>query len=89
MTTTETDLNNQKPTINIPIEDLNKIKSILKNKELLTKELASIKLTELQLKDREAKALAFNNEISKLESELSKKYGNGSIQVDEGTFTPH
>lgn len=89
MTTTETDLNNQKPTINIPIEDLNKIKLILKNKELLTKELASIKLTELQLKDREAKALAFNNEISKLESELSKKYGNGSIQVDEGTFTPH
>lgn len=76
-------------TIKIPEEDLNQINQLFKKKETLNRELASIKLAEIQLEERENSAIAFLKQLNQLEAEISKKYGNGVINTDDGTFTPN
>lgn len=73
----------------IPAEDLERINKFLKNKELLKNELGIIKLSQLELEERENNAKLFRKELLKEESEISKKYGNGVLNTDEGTFTPN
>jgi hypothetical protein len=73
----------------IPAEDLERINKFLKNKELLKNELGIIKLSQLELEERENNAKLFRKELLKEESEISKKYGNGVLNTDEGTFAPN
>lgn len=83
MATQETKLTN---------EELEQIEVVRKNKETILTELGQIKLAELNLEKRLEKAEEFLAQLDQQEAELAKyiedKYGNGTVDVNTGEFTP-
>lgn len=73
-------------------EEVKTLKILKENTEKLTKEFGLIKLAQINIKAREDEATRMLDTLKKQEKEvvevLEKKYGQGSIDIDRGTFTP-
>ena len=57
-----------------------------------TTELGNLEITKLQIEARRDKVIEYFNELrteeNSLGEELSKKYGNGTIDLEKGEFIP-
>ena len=73
-------------------EEIKTLKILKENTERLTKEFGLIKLAQINITAREEEAVKMLDTLKKQEKEvvevLEKKYGQGSIDIDKGTFTP-
>jgi len=73
-------------------EEIQTLKILKENTEKITKEFGLIKLAQINIKKREDDAINLLNTLKKQEKEvvkvLEEKYGQGSIDIDKGTFTP-
>ena len=73
-------------------EEIQTLKILKENTEKITKEFGLIKLAQINIKKREDDAINLLNTLKKQEKEvvkvLEEKYGQGSIDIDRGTFTP-
>jgi hypothetical protein len=73
-------------------EELDSLSGIKKALDDLTLELGKIELTTLALADRKTKALEFRKALQDKEAQTAKyleeKYGQGSIDTQNGTFIP-
>lgn len=73
-------------------EELETLGSLKKASEDLIQELGKIQVTRLTLDERYEKAIEFKKTLKIKEQEavkyLEEKYGNGSIDLENGTFTP-
>ena len=71
------------------IEELNSYQSRMNN---LIYGLGQLKLTEIQIKDQETQIKQTLIDLKKIEKQtaekLSKKYGQGSLDIESGTFIP-
>ena len=78
--------------MNLTQEEIKTLKILKENTERLTKEFGLIKLAQINITAREEEAVKMLNTLKKQEKEvvevLEKKYGQGSIDIDKGTFTP-
>ena len=78
--------------MNLTEEEVKTLKILKENTEKLTKEFGLIKLAQINIKAREDEATRMLDTLKKQEKEvvevLEKKYGQGSIDIDKGTFTP-
>lgn len=78
--------------IQLTQEELQVLKTITTRNEQLSSELSSIGLLKLQIKEREEQCGIFYKDTKTYEKELSskleQKYGNGSIDLQTGEFTP-
>jgi len=72
--------------------ELEKIKEINTRHQTVRAELAEIGMAEMTLKGRKQQVESFHSQTLTTERELAKeleeKYGKGSIDLNEGTFTP-
>ena len=73
-------------------EELEKLQSIQQKNAAVVDELGNLQLAKLQLEKRRNEAISFLNELREEEQtfgkELSEKYGNGSIDLENGEFVP-
>lgn len=73
-------------------EELDTIKSIQEKTNAVVSELGSLELTQLQLDARKAEIKKYYEDVKSEEStlgkELSEKYGNGTIDLENGEFVP-
>lgn len=73
-------------------EELDTIKSIQEKTNAVVSELGNLELTKLQLDARRKEIESFYNDLKEEESkfgkELSDKYGNGTIDLENGEFVP-
>jgi hypothetical protein len=73
-------------------EELEKLQSIQQKNAAVVDELGNLELAKLQLEKRRNEAISFLNELREEEQtfgkELSEKYGNGSIDLENGEFVP-
>lgn len=73
-------------------EEIEKFQSIQQRNSLVVNELGTIELTKLQIERRRAEALDFLTSLREEEQafgkELSEKYGDGSIDLQNGEFIP-
>ena len=78
--------------LKLTAEEIEKLQSIQQKSNLVVNELGSIELTKLQIEKRREEAISFLNSLREEEQafgkELSEKYGNGSIDIEKGEFTP-
>jgi len=78
--------------MNLTEEEIKTLKILKENTERLTKEFGLIKLAQINITAREEEAVKMLDTLKKQEKEvvevLEKKYGQGSIDIDKGTFTP-
>jgi hypothetical protein len=78
--------------MNLTQEEIKTLKILKENTERLTKEFGLIKLAQINITAREEEAVKMLDTLKKQEKEvvevLEKKYGQGSIDIDKGTFTP-
>ena len=78
--------------MNLTQEEIKTLKILKENTERLTKEFGLIKLAQINITAREDEAVKMLDTLKKQEKEvvevLEKKYGQGSIDIDKGTFTP-
>lgn len=78
--------------MNLTQEEIQTLKILKENTEKITKEFGLIKLAQINIKKREDDAINLLNTLKKQEKEvvkvLEEKYGQGSIDIDKGTFTP-
>ena len=78
--------------IKLEQEELQQIAQIQQITENIIREYGSIELNQKALDERKKKADdAYHNLLQaerNIAKELEEKYGKGSINVDEGTFTP-
>ena len=77
--------------MNLTQEEVQTLRILKENTEKITKEFGLIKLAKINLDTREKKAEDLLSTLKKQEKEvvevLEQKYGNGSIDIDKGTFT--
>lgn len=73
-------------------EEIQSLKILKENTEKITQEFGLIKLASINLKAREENAEKLLAKLRTQETEIVKtlegKYGQGSIDIDKGTFTP-
>lgn len=79
-------------TIKIEEADLNTLKKIQADTDMVIKELGQIKLAEIGLKGRNERAVNFLEDLKTREKDLAEKleakYGKGSLNVDTGELIP-
>lgn len=79
-------------TIKIDQEDLNVLKKIQEDTDMLIKEFGQIKLSEISLQQRTERAEKFLEQLKLREKDaaekLEAKYGKGSLNVDTGELIP-
>ena len=77
--------------MNLTQEEVQTLRILKENTEKITKEFGLIKLAKINLDTREKQAEDLLSTLKKQEKEvvevLEQKYGNGSIDIDKGTFT--
>jgi hypothetical protein len=78
--------------IKLTTEEIEKFQSIQQRNSLVVNELGTIELTKLQIERRRVEALDFLTSLREEEQafgkELSEKYGDGSIDLQNGEFIP-
>lgn len=78
--------------MNLTQEEIQSLKILKENTEKITQEFGLIKLASLNLKAREDNAEKLLIKLREQETNIVKvledKYGQGSIDIDRGTFTP-
>lgn len=79
-------------TIKIEEGDLDILKKIQSDTDMLIKELGQIKLAEIGLEGRNERAVNFLEDLKTREKDLAEKleakYGKGSLNVDTGELIP-
>jgi len=77
--------------MNLTQEEISTLRILKENTEKITKEFGLIKLAQINIKKREDDAINLLDTLKKQEKEvvkvLEEKYGQGSIDIDKGTFT--
>ena len=78
--------------IKMTAEEIEKFQSIQQKNNLVVNELGAIELAKLQIERRRTEALNFLTSLREEEQtfgkELSEKYGDGSIDLQNGEFIP-
>lgn len=73
-------------------EEVAKLQEIQQKNAAIVSELGNLEITKLQMENRRANAIEFLNSLREEEQtfgkELSDKYGNGSIDLENGEFIP-
>jgi hypothetical protein len=73
-------------------EEVAKLQEIQQKNAVIVSELGNLEITKLQMESRRANAIEFLNSLREEEQtfgkELSDKYGNGSIDLENGEFIP-
>jgi hypothetical protein len=79
--------------IKLSQEVIDQIKSIQQKNQAVEIELGQIELVKLAVKQRRLNAEQFLSELKDEEKTLAefleKEYGNGTINIEEGTFIPN
>lgn len=79
-------------TVEISKEILTQIEELKSNKQVLIQELGEISIAEITLEERKETAETFLSELKKMEKliteTLQKDYGQGTVDLQNGTFTP-
>lgn len=82
----------ENPTVEISKEILTQIEELKNNKQILIQELGEISIAEITLEERRETAETFLKELKKMEKAitetLQKEYGDGLVDLQNGTFTP-
>lgn len=77
--------------MNLTQEEVQTLRILRDNTEKITKEFGLIKLAQINIEKREEEAVKMLQTLKKQEKEvvevLEQKYGQGSIDIDKGTFT--
>jgi hypothetical protein len=77
-------------TTKLTAEEIEKFQSIQQKNNLIVNELGAIELAKLQIERRRTEALSFLTSLREEEQtfgkELSEKYGEGSIDLENGEF---
>jgi len=77
--------------MNLTQEEISTLRILKENTEKITKEFGLIKLAQINIKKREDAAINLLDTLKNQEKEvvkvLEEKYGQGSIDIDKGTFT--
>jgi len=77
--------------MNLTQEEISTLRVLKENTEKITKEFGLIRLAQISIEKRENETLKLLDTLKKQEKEvvevLEKKYGQGSIDIDKGTFT--
>jgi hypothetical protein len=78
--------------IKLTTEEIEKLQGIQQKNAAVVSELGNLELTKLQMETRRANIIEFINSLREEEQtfgkELSDKYGNGSIDLENGEFIP-
>lgn len=73
-------------------QELQTIKEIQQGNQALVQELGSIELSKRQISEREENVWKFRDQLIEKEQEFTKSltetYGDGSVNLEDGTFTP-
>ena len=73
-------------------EEIEKLQEIQQKNAAVATELGNLEITKLQLEARKGDVIKFYNDLKEEEQtfgkELSDKYGNGSIDLENGEFIP-
>ena len=73
-------------------QELQTIKEIQQGNQALVQELGSIELSKRQISEREENVWKFREQLIEKEQEFTKSlienYGDGSVNLEDGTFTP-
>ena len=73
-------------------KELETITELQQKNQAVVNELGNLEVTQLQIDARKTEILNFYNDLKKEETEfgtkLSEKYGNGTVNLDEGIFVP-
>lgn len=73
-------------------EELQTLQELQQQRQAVILELGSLELTQIDLDNRREEIETFYSELKIKEQEygktLSEKYGNGSIDLEKGEFTP-
>jgi len=73
-------------------EEIGKLQEIQQKNAAVVSELGNLEITKLQVEARKAEVVEFFNKLKEEEQafgkELSEKYGNGSIDLEQGEFIP-
>ena len=79
--------------IKLTTEEIEKLQGIQQKNAAVVSELGNLELTKLQMETRRANIIEFINSLREEEQtfgkELSDKYGNGSIDLENGEFIPN
>jgi len=79
-------------TTKLSTEELEKLQEIQQKNAAVVTELGNLEIAKLQMEARKAEVIKFFNELKEEEQELGKelsdKYGVGSINLEQGEFTP-
>lgn len=77
--------------MNLSQEEVQSLKILKENTEKITQEFGLIKLATLNLEAREENAenllVKLKTQETQIVKALEEKYGQGSIDIDKGTFT--
>jgi|TARA_B110000305_G_C19073087_1_gene462589 hypothetical protein len=77
--------------MNLTPEEVQSLKILKENTEKITQEFGLIKLATLNLEAREENAenllVKLKTQETQIVKALEEKYGQGSIDIDKGTFT--
>ena len=78
--------------IKLTTEEIEKLQEIQQKNAAVVSELGNLEITKLQVEARKAEIVEFFNKLKEEEQtfgkELSDKYGNGSIDLENGEFIP-
>lgn len=73
-------------------EELQTLQELQQQRQAVIVELGSLELTQMELDNKREEIETFYSELKAKEQEygktLSEKYGNGSIDLEKGEFTP-
>ena len=79
-------------TTKLSTEELEKLQEIQQKNSAVVTEFGNLEIAKLQMEARKAEVIKFFNELKEEEQELGKelsdKYGVGSINLEQGEFTP-
>ena len=79
-------------TTKLSTEELEKLQEIQQKNAAVVTEFGNLEIAKLQMEARKAEVIKFFNELKEEEQEvgkeLSDKYGVGSINLEQGEFTP-
>jgi hypothetical protein len=76
----------------LTVEEVEKLQDIQQKNTAVATELGSLEITKLQIEARREEVLKYFVELKQEETalgkELSDKYGNGSVDLENGEFIP-
>ena len=79
--------------IKLTTQEIEKLQEIQQKNAAVVSELGNLELAKLQMETRRANIIEFVNSLREEEQtfgkELSEKYGNGSIDLENGEFIPN